>query len=125
MVPDFQEPLSHYCDGVQCGDFLFVSGQGPFDANFVLDGTTMTDHATRVHENIGLIMKEAGFGFNDVAKVTCYMDNCDEREELNGVRQKYFGASKPASTLLAVNRLALPYMKIEIDAICYQADAAT
>ena len=125
MVPDFQEPLSHYCDGVQCGDFLFVSGQGPFDANFVLDGTTMTDHATRVHENIGWIMKEAGFGFNDVAKITCYMDNCDEREELNGVRQKYFGASKPASTLLAVNRLALPYMKIEIDAICYQADAAT
>ena len=124
-MPDFQEPLSHYCDGVQCGDFLFVSGQGPFDANFVLDGTTMTDHATRVHENLALIMKEAGFGFDDVAKVTCYMDDCDEREELNGVRQKYFGASKPASTLLAVNRLALPYMKIEIDAICYQADAAT
>jgi len=125
MVPDFQEPLSHYCDGVQCGDFLFVSGQGPFDAAFVLDGTTMTDHATRVHDNLALIMSEAGFGFDDVAKVTCYMDNCDEREELNGVREKYFGASKPASTLLAVNRLALPYMKVEIDAICYQADAAT
>ena len=124
MVPDFQEPLSHYCDGVQCGDFLFVSGQGPFDANFVLAGTSMADHATRVHHNIELILSEAGFGFEDVAKVTCYMDDSEEREELNQVRQEYFGASKPASTLFAVNRLALPYMKIEIDAVCYKPDAA-
>ncbi len=121
MVPDFQEPLSHYCDGVRCGDFLFVSGQGPFDADFVLDGTTMTEHATRVHHNLELIMTEAGFGFEDVAKVTCYMDNCNERAELNEVRKKYFGASKPASTLFGVNRLALPQMKIEIDAVCYKA----
>ena len=124
VAPDFQEPLSHYCDAVQCGDFLFVSGQGPFDANFALDGTTMLDHATRVHDNLALIMSEAGFGFDDVAKVTCYLDDCEEREELNEARKKYFGASKPASTLFAVNRLALPFMKIEIDAICYRPATA-
>ena len=122
-VPGMHEPISHYTDAVQAGDFLFVSGQGPFDDNFALPGDTMTAQATQMHDNIERIMAEAGFGFEDVAKVTAYLDNCDERKELDEVRKKYFGPHKPASTLFGANRLALHGMKVEVDSICYKAGA--
>ncbi len=122
-VPGIHEPISHYTDAVQAGDFLFVSGQGPFDAGFELAGDTMTSQATQMHDNIERIMAEAGFGFEDVAKVTAYLDNCDERQELNAVRETYFGRHRPASTLFGANRLAVHGMKVEVDAICYRPGA--
>jgi 2-iminobutanoate/2-iminopropanoate deaminase len=33
------------------------------------------------------------------------------------VRQEFFGSSRPASTLVGVKELALPGMKVEIEAI--------
>ena len=68
-VPGLHEPISHYTDAVQAGDFLFVSGQGPFDGEFRLPGDSMTAQATQMHDNVQRIMAEAGFGFEDVAKV--------------------------------------------------------
>jgi len=123
-VPGMHKPLSHYTDAVRCGDFLFVSGQGPFDANFKLvGGDDMTKQAVRTHENLKKIMKAGGMGFEDVAKTTVYMDNCEERKILNKVRKKYWGKAKPASTLFGANRLALPGMKLEIETICYKPEA--
>ena len=80
----------------------------------------MTAQATQMHDNLQRIMAEAGFGFEDVAKVTAYLDDCDERQELDAVRRKYFGPHRPASTLFGANRLALDGMKVELDAICYR-----
>ena len=98
-APGIHEPISHYTDAVQAGDFLFVSGQSPFDDALGLPGDTMAAQATQMHDNLQRIMAEAGFGFDDVAKVTAYLDDCDERPELNAVRRKYFGPHRPASTM--------------------------
>ena len=120
-APGIHEPISHYTDAVQAGDFLFVSGQSPFDDALGLSGDTMTAQATQMHDNLQRIMAEAGFGFEDVAKVTAYLDDCDERRELDAVRKTYFGPHRPASTLFGANRLALDGMKVELDAICYRS----
>ena len=122
-VPGMHAPISHYTDAVQAGDFLFVSGQGPFDRDLALPGDTMAAQAAQMHDNIRDIMAAAGFGFEDVAKVTAYLDNCDERQELDAVRKSYFGPHRPASTLFGANRLALHGMKVEVDAICYKPGA--
>jgi 2-iminobutanoate/2-iminopropanoate deaminase len=36
---------------------------------------------------------------------------------VNPVRQEVFGATRPASTLIEVSRLAVPGAKIEVDAV--------
>ena len=79
--------------------FCSYQAKARLNDDFKLPGDTMTAQATQMHENIQRIMAEAGFGFEDVAKVTAYLDNCDERQELDAVRKKYFGPHKPASTL--------------------------
>ena len=40
-----------------------------------------------------------------------------DRPKINPIRQEFFGETRPASTLIGVKALALPGMKIEIEAV--------
>jgi 2-iminobutanoate/2-iminopropanoate deaminase len=117
-VPELGEPLSHYTDGVRLGDVLFVSGCVPTDGEGkVVGGNDVVAQARKTFENVGKILAAAGASFADVAKVTVYLTDVDDRAKINPVRQEVFGAAKPASTLIEVSRLAIPGIKIEVEAI--------
>ena len=49
--------------------------------------------------------------------MTIFLTDVDDRPLINPIRQEVFGASRPASTLLEVSRLAVPGAKIEVEAI--------
>jgi reactive intermediate/imine deaminase len=117
-VPELGTPISHYTDAVRVGDLLFVSGCVPTDAEGnVVGGDDVAVQARKVFENIGAILAAAGATFADVAKVTVYLTDVDDRPKINPVRQEVFGAAKPASTLVEVSRLAIPGIKIEVEAV--------
>ena len=117
-VAELGEPISHYTDAVRVGDLLFISGCVPTDADGnVVGGDDVAAQARKVFENIGAILAAAGAGFGDVAKVTVYLTDVDDRPAINPVRQEVFGRARPASTLVEVSRLAIPGIKIEIEAI--------
>jgi reactive intermediate/imine deaminase len=117
-VPELGTPLSHYTDAVRVGDLLFVSGCVPTDAEGnVVGGEDVAAQARKTFENIGLILERAGATFADVAKVTVFLTDVDDRPKINPVRQEVFGDAKPASTLIEVSRLAIPGIKIEIEAV--------
>lgn len=117
-VPELGEPISHYTDAVRVGDLLFVSGCVPADAQGnVVGGDDVAAQARKVFENIGVILGAAGATFADVAKVTVYLTDIDDRPAINPVRQEVFGGAKPASTLVEVSRLAIPGIKIEVEAV--------
>jgi 2-iminobutanoate/2-iminopropanoate deaminase len=117
-VPELGEPLSHYTDAVRLGDVLFVSGCVPTDGEGkVVGGNDVVAQARKTFENVGKILAAAGASFADVAKVTVYLTDVDDRAKINPVRQEVFGAAKPASTLIEVSRLAIPGIKIEVEAI--------
>jgi len=73
--------------------------------------------AEAVFQAIGRILEAAGADFKDILKVTVLLTNVDDRHKINPVRQKYFGSARPASTLFEVSRLAIPGMKLEIEAV--------
>ena len=58
-----------------------------------------------------------GASFADVLKVTVFLTDLSDRVRINPVRQKYFGSARPASSLFGVTGLALPGMRVEIEAI--------
>ena len=113
-------PISHYTDGVRAGDTLWVSGMLATDAagNLVGEGDVVAQ-AEQVFKNIEAVLDAAGATFADVVKVVVYVRNMDDRPAINPIRQKYFGESRPASTLVEVSRLALPGALVEIDAVAY------
>ena len=110
-VPGLSEPISHYTDAVRFGDLLYISGIPPLDAAGRLVGEgDVVAHMTKV-------LEKAGASFADVLKVTVFLTDVNDRGRVNPVRQRYFGSARPASTLIEVADLAIPGMKIEIEAV--------
>ena len=63
------------------------------------------------------ILDAAGARFADVLKVTVYLTDVEDRKKINPLRQAFFGDARPASTLIGVQALAIPGMKVEIEAV--------
>jgi reactive intermediate/imine deaminase len=97
---------------------LFVSGLTAHDGNGKLVGGADAAAQTRqILANLKLVLDAAGATMADVLKVTVFLTDINDRATINPVRQEFFGAAKPASTLIEVSKLALPEMKVEIEAV--------
>ncbi len=111
-------PISHYTDAVRFGDLLFISGMVALDErNNVIAPGDVVGQAEFIFATIGRVLAQAGGGFENVLRVTVYLLDVADRTRINPVRQKFFGATKPASTLIGVRDLALPGLLIEVEAI--------
>lgn len=117
-APGLAPPISHYCDATVWGDLLFVSGCAPLDAaGNLVGGEDAAEQCRQVLKNLGACLKAGGSDFAHVLKVTVYLTDVDDRSKINPVRREFFGAAKPASTLIEISRLAIPGMKVEIECI--------
>lgn len=116
-VDELNEPISHYTDAVRFGDLLFVSGVAPLDGEGRVLNEDVVEQARQVFVNLEKILRVAGARFSDVLKVTLFLTDVRDRAKINSVRKQYFGDARPASTLIGVKELAIPGMKIEIEAV--------
>ncbi len=116
-VKGLNEPISHYTDAVRFGDLLFVSGVAPLDEAGRLVPGDVVAQAKQVFVNLEKALHAAKADFGDVLKVTVFLTDVADRTKVNPVRQQYFGKAKPASTLIGVKELAVPGMRIEIEAV--------
>lgn len=117
-APGLPEPISHYADAVRANDLLFVSGIVPVDGEGRLVGEgDVVEQARQVFRNMREVLAVAGCGPEDVVKVTVFLTEIDDRPLVNPVRQEFFGAVRPASTLVEVSRLAIPGARIEVEAV--------
>lgn len=116
--PGVPAPISHYANGVRAGDTVYVSGQVALDGEGRLVGPGDVVAQTRqALDNVRAVLEAGGATLDDVVKVTVYLADVDDRPRVNEVRQAYFGRNRPASTLVEVSRLAIPGIKIEVEAV--------
>jgi len=117
-VAGLAEPISHYTDAVRAGSLLFVSGCVPVDGEGrLVGGADVVAQARQVFANVAAVLAAAGAGFGDVVKVTVYLTDVDDRAQVDSVRREVFGASRPASTLVEVSRLAVAGARVEVEAV--------
>jgi len=123
-VPGQAEPISHYAHAVRAeGPLLFVSGVVPVDGEGrLVGGEDVVEQARAVFSNLEAVLAAGGASFADVVKVTIFLTDVDDRPRINPLRQEVFGATRPASTLVEVSRLAIEGAKIEIEAIATVSD---
>ena len=124
LVESLAPPISHYCDAVRWNDLLFISGVAPLDSKGRVVGDDVAAQARQVFLNMKQILEAAGAGFGDILKVTVYLTDVNDRAKINPVRKEFFGAARPASTLIGVSALAIPGMKLEIEAVAGLRTAA-
>ena len=117
-VEGLAEPISHFTDAVRAGGFLHVSGIVAVDGDGnLVGGDDVVTQTRQVLENLGVVLAAGGCGFEDVVKVTIFLTDIDDRPRINPLRQEAFGATRPASTLVEVPRLAVSGAKVEIECV--------
>jgi 2-iminobutanoate/2-iminopropanoate deaminase len=110
--------FAHSADAVRAGGLLFVAGILPADGFGELVGADdVVAQAEHVFAELGEILLAGGSSFDGVVKVSVYLTNVDDRPLVNPVRQRVFGDTRPASTLVEVSALALPGATIEVDCV--------
>jgi enamine deaminase RidA (YjgF/YER057c/UK114 family) len=103
---------------VRAGRLVFVSGcVASDDQGRTVGGNDPVAQARQTHENIKRCLAAAGATFADVCKVTVFLKNIAHREAVNTVRKEYFGASRPASTLIEISQFVRPELLLEIEAV--------
>jgi reactive intermediate/imine deaminase len=118
LLPALGEPISHYTHAVRFGDLLFISGIAPVDESVrLVGGDDVVAQTEQVLANLGQVLTAAGLEARDVLKVTVFLTDIADRARINPARQAFFGDARPASTLVEVSGLAIPGMKVEIEAV--------
>jgi len=107
-----------YCQAVQFGNLLFISGQIALDPKTgeIVDGE-IEAQTQQVLENLKAIIEEAGLGMQNVLKCSCFLNNMDHFVRFNSVYDSYFAESLPARETVEVARLPKDVL-VEISAIC-------
>ena len=100
--------------GVDAGDYLYISGQGPRRA----DGTVPSAPDAQFRQaldNVKAVVEAAGLTLENVVYVQVYVTDMGSYPEMNRVFGDYFPKTPPARAVLGV--YALPYPPVQIDAV--------
>jgi len=112
-------PVRPFSQAIRAGDFIYVSGQGPFDPETgEMIGSTIEEQTRQVLENIKAILEAGGATMDDVVKVTSYLNEPSFFEAYNKVYVTYFSDPKPARSTIACE-LVIKGMLVEIDVVAY------
>lgn len=97
--------IGPYSQAVEANGFIFTSGCIAINPETgEIDGQDITAQAERAIKNVGAILEEAGIGFENVVKTTCFIADMADFAAFNAVYEKYF-VSKPARSCVAVKTL--------------------
>jgi reactive intermediate/imine deaminase len=100
--------------GVDTGDYLYVSGQGPRRP----DGTTPSAPNAQFRQaldNVKAVVEAAGLTLNNIVYVQVYLTEMKSYSEMNRVFAEYFPKTPPARAVLGV--YALPDPPVQINAV--------
>ena len=114
-TPNAPAAIGPYSQGMVAGNLVFCSGQIPVVPATGEIPEGITAQAEQSCKNVGAVLAEAGCGYENVVKTTCYIASMEDFAAFNEVYAKYF-VSKPARSCCAVKTLPKNVL-CEIEAI--------
>ena len=105
-----------YSPGVDAGDYVYVSGQGPRRP----DGSLPASFEAQVQQaldNVKAIVEAAGLRIDHIVYTQVYLDDINQYSAMDKVFGEYFGKSPPARAVLGVARLPEPHIQVKAVAV--------
>ncbi len=94
--------IGPYSQGIKAGNMLFVSGQ--IAADIAINGDIVAE-TLKVMENMGQILKTAGFDYSNIVKTTIFLKDMNQFLQVNEVYARFFSKDFPARETVEVARL--------------------
>ena len=113
-----------YSQGVDAGDYVYVSGQGPRRADGSMP-TTFAEQCRQALENVKAIVTDAGLSTQHVVYTQVYLQDVNNYAEMDRVFGEFFPQTPPARAVLGVARVPDPPIQISAIAVRDLADRRT
>jgi enamine deaminase RidA (YjgF/YER057c/UK114 family) len=102
--------------GVDTGDYLYISGQGPRRADGTIPSAPNAQFRQAL-DNIKVVVESAGLTLDNVVYVQVYLTDIGSYSEMNRVFAEYFPRTPPARAVLGVYGLPDPLVQINAVAV--------
>ncbi|MCW5981695.1 MAG: RidA family protein [Bryobacteraceae bacterium] len=94
-----------FSPGILVDGTLYVAGQVGQDLKTGQIPSEFDAEVRKTLDNIGIILKEAGMGFQDVVTVNVYLTDIGLFQQMNSVYTTYFKEPRPARTTVEISKL--------------------
>jgi reactive intermediate/imine deaminase len=106
-----------YSQGTTNGSLLFTAGQVPLTPDGeLLSDASVADQTARALDNVMAVLASEGADASDVLKVTVFLADADDFDEMNETYATYFDDEPPARTAVEAGDLPVD-ADVEIEAI--------
>ena len=105
------EPIIGFSRAVRVGRTVHVAGTGPVGA----DQEDAAGQARRIFAIVEKTLAEAGASLCDVVRTRMYLTRAEDWEAVGKVHGEFFGAVRPAATMVVVAALLNPAWRIEME----------
>lgn len=109
--------IGPYSQAIRHGNIIFTAGQIPLDPlTGEIIGSDIATQTRQVLDNLSAVLEAGGASLGEVVKTTCFLHDMNDFAAFNEVYKDYLGATAPARSCVAVERLPKDVL-VEIEAM--------
>jgi 2-iminobutanoate/2-iminopropanoate deaminase len=112
-------PSGGYSQAIRAGDLLYLSGQGPFDANGDKAADSIADQVRQVLANLDAVARAAGGSLQNAVRCGMFISDMKHFDEMDAAYRSFFGEPRPARTTIQSDLVGFD---VEGDAIVWLGD---
>lgn len=110
------EAVFGYSRAVRAGSWIAVAGCTAASPDGPVGGSDIAEQTRECLRRIEGALHEVGASLADVVRTRVFATDIATWERIGAVHNEYFGAIRPASTIVEVSGLARPDLLVEIEA---------